>query len=114
LLQRGIRDMVRVSDARMSGTASGTCVLHVAPESYIGGPLALVQNGDQIMLDIPNRKLDLLVPQVELDRRRAAWTRPVPKEQRGYLALYREHVSQANLGCDFDFLSGPTEIAPAT
>jgi dihydroxy-acid dehydratase len=113
LLQRGIRDMVRISDARMSGTAYGTCVLHVAPESYVGGPLALVKNGDLITLDIPNRKLDLLVPQPELGRRRAAWVRPVPKEQRGYLALYREHVSQANLGCDFDFLSTPTESALA-
>ena len=109
LLERGVRDMVRISDARMSGTAYGTCVLHVAPESYVGGPLALVKNGDLIALDIPNRKLDLLVPQAELDRRRAAWTRPIPKEQRGYLALYREHVSQANLGCDFDFLSTPAE-----
>jgi dihydroxy-acid dehydratase len=105
LLQRGVRDMVRVSDARMSGTAYGTCVLHVAPESHVGGPLALVRSGDTIALDIPNRKLDLLVPQAELDRRRAAWVRPTAKEQRGYLALYREHVSQANLGCDFDFLT---------
>ena len=109
LLQRGIRDMVRISDARMSGTAYGTCVLHVAPESYVGGPLALLKNGDLISLDIPNRKLDLLVPQSELERRRAAWVRPVPQEQRGYLALYREHVSQANLGCDFDFLSAPAQ-----
>jgi dihydroxy-acid dehydratase len=113
LLQRGVRDMVRISDARMSGTAYGTCVLHVAPESYVGGPLALVKNGDPILLDIPQRKLDLLVPQSELDRRRAAWVRPIPKEQRGYLALYREHVSQANLGCDFDFLSAPAEPLPA-
>lgn len=114
LLLRGVRDMVRISDARMSGTAYGTCVLHVAPESYIGGPLSLVQNGDQIILDIPNRKLDLLVPQAELERRRAAWRRPVPSDQRGYLALYREHVSQANLGCDFDFLSASAETATAT
>ena len=113
LLQRGVRDMVRISDARMSGTAYGTCVLHVAPESYVGGPLALVKDGDLITLDIPNRKLDLVVSQSELDRRRAAWVRPVPKEQRGYLALYRERVSQANLGCDFDFLSTPAEPALA-
>jgi dihydroxyacid dehydratase/phosphogluconate dehydratase len=101
--------MVRISDARMSGTAYGTCVLHMAPESYVGGPLALVRNGDLIALDIPNRRLDLLVPQAELEQRRAAWVRPVAKEQRGYLALYREHVSQANLGCDFDFLAAPPE-----
>ena len=109
LLQRGVRDMVRISDARMSGTAYGTCVLHVAPESFVGGPLALVRNGDPITLDIPNRKLDLLVPQAELDRRRVEWVRPVAKQQRGYLALYRQHVSQANLGCDFDFLTAPAE-----
>jgi dihydroxy-acid dehydratase len=106
LLQQGVRDMVRVSDARMSGTAYGTCVLHVAPESYVGGPLALVRNGDAITLDIPNRRLDLVVPEAELVLRRSEWTKPSEKEQRGYLALYREHVTQANLGCDFDFL-GP-------
>jgi dihydroxy-acid dehydratase len=106
LLRRGVRDMVRVSDARMSGTAYGTCVLHVAPESYVGGPLALVRDGDSIALDIPNRRLDLLVPERELARRRSAWTQPRENDQRGYLALYREHVTQANEGCDFDFL-GP-------
>jgi len=104
LLQRGVRDMVRVSDARMSGTAYGTCVLHVAPESYVGGPLALVRNGDAISLDIPNRRLDLVVPEAELARRGSEWTKPSEKDQRGYLALYREHVTQANQGCDFDFL----------
>jgi dihydroxy-acid dehydratase len=105
LLERGVRDMVRISDARMSGTAYGACVLHVAPESYVGGPLALVRDGDTICLDIPNRKLDLLVPDAELARRRAQWIRPIPVETRGYLALYRGHVTQANQGCDFDFLS---------
>ena len=109
LLERGVRDMVRISDARMSGTAYGTCVLHIAPESYVGGPFALVRNGDPIALDIPKRRLDLLVPQAELERRRATWVRPIAKEQRGYVALYREHVSQANLGCDFDFLTAPAE-----
>ena len=109
LLERGVRDMVRISDARMSGTAYGTCVLHVAPESYVGGPLALVRNGDPIALDIPQRRLDLLVPEAELVRRRASWVRPVAKEQRGYVTLYRQHVSQANLGCDFDFLTAPAE-----
>ena len=85
--------------------------LHVAPESYAGGPLALVRDGDQITLDIPNRRLDLLVPEAELAKRRAAWVRPVEKNQRGYLALYREHVSQANQGCDFDFLKAVTASA---
>ncbi len=110
LLERGVRDMVRISDARMSGTAYGACVLHVAPESYVGGPLALVRDGDPISLDIPHRKLDLLVPEAELAQRRAEWIRPVPKETRGYLALYRGHVTQADRGCDFDFLS---PLAPA-
>ena len=105
LLARGVRDMVRISDARMSGTAYGTCVLHVSPESYVGGPLALVRDGDQIRLDIPKRRLDLLVAAEELAIRRVQWTKPVPKEDRGYLALYRERVTQAHLGCDFDFLS---------
>ncbi len=109
LLRRGIRDMVRISDARMSGTSYGTCVLHVSPESYVGGPLALVRNGDPIALDIPNRKLDLLVPQAEIERRRAEWKRPIPKNQRGYLALYGERVTQANQGCDFDFLTPVTQ-----
>jgi len=105
LLKRGVRDMVRISDARMSGTAYGTCVLHVSPESYVGGPLALVQDGDPVTLDIPNRRLDLGVAEDEIARRRSQWIRPVPKEHRGYLALYRERVTQAHEGCDFDFLT---------
>jgi dihydroxy-acid dehydratase len=112
LLKQGIRDMVRISDARMSGTSYGTCVLHVSPESYVGGPLALVEDGDAITLDIPNRRLDLLVAEEELERRRSKWIRPVAKENRGYLALYRERVTQAHQGCDFDFLepgASPTE-----
>ncbi len=112
LLKQGIRDMVRISDARMSGTSYGTCVLHVSPESYVGGPLALVEDGDAITLDIPNRRLDLLVAEAELERRRSQWIRPVAKEDRGYLALYRERVTQAHQGCDFDFLepgASPTE-----
>jgi L-arabonate dehydrase len=104
LLNQGVTDMVRISDARMSGTSYGTCVLHVSPESYVGGPLALVRDGDAITLDIPNRKLDLLVPQAELESRRSQWIKPVPKENRGYLALYRERVTQSHEGCDFDFL----------
>jgi dihydroxy-acid dehydratase len=112
LLQRGVRDMVRISDARMSGTAYGTCVLHISPESYVGGPLALVQNGDAISLDIPNRKLNLLISEAELEQRRSQWKRLVPKDQRGYLALYRDRVTQANEGCDFDFLAPvPTKLA---
>jgi dihydroxy-acid dehydratase len=105
LLQRGVRDMVRISDARMSGTSYGTCVLHVAPESYVGGPLALVEDGDLITLDIPQRRLDLLVSEAELARRQSRSKRPVETDQRGYLALYRGHVTQADKGCDFDFLS---------
>lgn len=108
LLRQGIRDMVRISDARMSGTSYGTCVLHVSPESYIGGPLALVEDGDSISLDIPNRRLDLLVPEKELESRRAQWTRPIAESNRGYLALYRERVTQAHEGCDFDFLAPGT------
>jgi dihydroxy-acid dehydratase len=106
LLQRGVRDMVRVSDARMSGTAYGTCVLHVAPESAVGGPLALVRDGDEIALDVRERRLDLLVPEAELERRRAAWSPPPPPAERGFTRLFAEHVTQAPDGCDFDFLHG--------
>ena len=113
ILERGVRDMVRISDARMSGTAYGACVLHVAPESYVGGPLAFVEDGDLIQLDIPNRKLDLLVSEAEMAKRRAAWKPPVQQDRRGYLALYRSHVTQANLGCDFDFLEPDAEREPA-
>jgi dihydroxy-acid dehydratase len=104
LLAKGVRDMVRVSDARMSGTSYGACVLHVAPESYIGGPLAFVQDGDVIELDIPARRLSLNVSDEELARRRAAWRKPPPRYARGYGRMFSEHVSQANEGCDFDFL----------
>jgi dihydroxy-acid dehydratase len=98
--------MVRISDARMSGTSYGTCVLHVSPESYIGGPLALVENGDMISLDVQNRRLDLLISEDEMARRRAAWTKPANRYERGYMALYAERVTQAHEGCDFDFLDG--------
>jgi dihydroxy-acid dehydratase len=104
LLQKGVRDMVRISDARMSGTSYGACVLHVAPESFVGGPFALVQNGDTIELDVPGRRLNLLVSDEELARRQAAWVRPAPRFTRGYGAMYQVHVMQANQGCDFDFL----------
>ncbi len=104
LLKQGVRDMLRISDARMSGTAYGACVLHVSPESYIGGPLALVQDGDLISLDAENRKLDLLVSEEELAERRKRWSRPARHFDRGYGALYLERVTQADKGCDFDFL----------
>jgi dihydroxy-acid dehydratase len=104
LLAKGVRDMVRISDARMSGTSFGACVLHVAPESFVGGPLAFVQDGDIIELDVPARRLTLHVPDAELARRRADWRPPAPKYQRGYGALYLRHMTQANDGCDFDFL----------
>jgi dihydroxy-acid dehydratase len=104
VLAKGVRDMVRVSDARMSGTSYGACVLHVAPESFIGGPLALVRDGDVIELDIPGRRLSVQVSDEELQKRRAAWRKPPPRYGRGYGRLFSEHVSQANEGCDFDFL----------
>jgi len=104
LLAQGVRDMVRISDARMSGTSYGACVLHVAPESHVGGPLALVKDGDLIELDVPARRLELKVEAAELARRRAAWTRPPEHYSRGFGALYLKHVRQANEGCDFDFL----------
>lgn len=104
LLRQGVKDMVRISDARMSGTSFGTVVLHVAPESAAGGPLALVQNGDEISLDVAGRRVDLLVPEEELARRREQWQQPSPVYQRGYGKLFLDHVEQANLGCDFDFL----------
>jgi dihydroxy-acid dehydratase len=110
LLPSGVRDMVRISDARMSGTSYGTCVLHVSPESFIGGPLALVKEGDLISLDAPNRRLDVLVSDEELAKRRASWVKPAPKFGRGYMALYAERVTQAHLGCDFDFLDQKMEM----
>ena len=106
LLQRGITDVVRVSDARMSGTAYGTVVLHVTPESAAGGALALVQNGDEIELDVEARKLELCVTEEELGRRRAAWMPPPPLANGGYQKLYIDHVLQADRGADFDFLVG--------
>jgi dihydroxy-acid dehydratase len=110
LLAKGVRDMVRVSDARMSGTSYGACVLHVAPESYIGGPLALVLDGDVIELDIPGRRLSLNVTDEELARRRASWQAPPPRYARGYGRIFSKCVTQANEGCDFDFLEGTTPI----
>jgi dihydroxy-acid dehydratase len=113
LLARGVRDMVRISDARMSGTAYGTCVLHVAPESHVGGPLSLVREGDEVELDVPNRRLELRVDERELSRRRAAWRPPQPPYGRGYGAMFARHATQANEGCDFDFLAqGPPVPEP--
>ena len=106
LLKRGVSDMVRISDSRMSGTSYGTVVLHVAPESAMGGPLAAVRNGDSIRLDVKNRTLDLLVPKEELCRRMEAWSRPVRKYRRGYYTMFLDHIQQADKGCDFDFLVG--------
>jgi dihydroxy-acid dehydratase len=104
LIKQGVRDMLRISDARMSGTAYGACVLHVSPESHIGGPLALVKTGDRISLDVAARTLNLEVSQEELNRRRAAWVAPKPRYERGYGWLFSRHIEQAEQGCDFDFL----------
>jgi dihydroxy-acid dehydratase len=104
LLRNGVRDMVRISDARMSGTSYGACVLHVSPESFAGGPLALVRDGDLIELSVTNRRLELLVDENELSRRREAWKAQPPRYERGFGALYAAHVTQAHLGCDFDFM----------
>src|SRR5881296_3710139 len=110
LLKRGVKDMVRISDARMSGTSYGTVVLHVAPESAVGGPLALVHDGDEIELDVPRRTLTLRVDDAELARRQAAWKPRPPHFTRGYGRLFLEHVLQANEGCDFDYLKGRTPV----
>ena len=111
LLEQGVRDMLRISDCRMSGTSFGACVLHVAPEAFIGGPLALVRTGDLIRLDIPARTLDVLVDDAELARRRAEWTQPPPRFLRGWGALFSQQVTQANEGCDMRTLGG-TEPTP--
>jgi len=110
LLKQGVRDMVRISDARMSGTSYGCCVLHVAPESFIGGPLALVRNGDLIELDVERRELNLKVSAEELQRRKGAWRQPQRKYERGYGAIFAQHVRQADEGCDFDFLEGTAPV----
>jgi dihydroxy-acid dehydratase len=106
ILKEGVRDMIRISDGRMSGTAFGTVVLHVAPESAVGGTLALVQNGDMIELDVPNRRLHLDVSDAELARRRAEWQARPPFMERGYVSMFLNHVQQADKGADFDFLVG--------
>jgi dihydroxy-acid dehydratase len=106
LLKQGVRDMVRISDARMSGTSYGCCVLHVAPESFVGGPLAFVRNGDLIELDVESRVLNLKISPEEMQRRKSAWKPPVRKYERSYGAIFCGHVKQADEGCDFDFLEG--------
>jgi len=106
VLEKGVTDMIRISDARMSGTAYGTVVLHVCPEAAVGGPLALVKDGDMIELDVPRRLLSVDVPDDELARRRASWKAPEPSMKGGYQGLYVEHVQQASVGADMDFLVG--------
>ncbi len=110
LLKKGVRDMVRISDARMSGTSYGCCVLHVAPESFIGGPLALVKNGDLIELDVEKRELNLKLSDTELAKRKSGWKAPARKYERGYGAIFVQHVKQADEGCDFDFLEGTASV----
>jgi dihydroxyacid dehydratase/phosphogluconate dehydratase len=105
-----VRDMLRISDARMSGTSYGACVLHVAPESFVGGPLALLREGDVIRLDVSARRIDMVVGEDELQKRRAEWRAPVGVYPRGYGRLFLEHIKQAHEGCDFDFLEGTAKI----
>ena len=104
LLKQGVRDMLRLSDARMSGTSYGACVLHISPESYVGGPLALVKTGDMITVDVPNRSIRLEITDEELNARKAQWVAPKPKFERGYGWMFSQHIEQADKGCDFDFL----------
>ena len=111
LLKAGTRDMLRISDARMSGTSYGACILHVAPESFVGGPLALVETGDEIEIDVAARRIHLHVSDEELKHRRAAWTPPPPRFARDYGAMYSRHIGQADEGCDFDFLQGTAQVA---
>ena len=110
LLGQGVRDMIRISDGRMSGTSYGACILHVAPESFVGGPLNFVQTGDEIEIDVDKRSIHLHVSDAELTRRKAAWKPPAPKYPRGYGAMFSQHIGQADQGCDFDFLAGAGQI----
>ncbi len=112
LLKQGVRDMVRLSDARMSGTSYGACVLHAAPEAHVGGPLALLKTGDIVKLDVPARSLNMLVSDEELEERRRQWTPPGPKAGRGYGWMFAQHISQADKGCDFDFLETAFGTSP--
>jgi dihydroxy-acid dehydratase len=110
LVKQGVRDMLRVSDARMSGTSYGACILHVSPESYIGGPLALVRTGDMIEVDVAARRIHLDVSDEELARRKSEWKPPAPRYERGYGAMFSEHIGQADQGCDFDFLQSAARV----
>ena len=110
LVKQGVRDMLRVSDARMSGTSYGACVLHVSPESYVGGPLALVQTGDPIEVDVAARTINLAISDEEFARRKAAWVPPPPRYERGYGAMFSAHIGQADQGCDFDFLAAQAPV----
>jgi dihydroxyacid dehydratase/phosphogluconate dehydratase len=111
MLKAGVRDMLRISDARMSGTSYGACILHVAPESFVGGPLAFVKTGDEIEIDVGKRSIHLHVGEEELAQRRATWKSPPPHYLRGYGAMFSQHIGQADEGCDFDFLQGQAPIA---
>jgi dihydroxy-acid dehydratase len=106
LLKAGVKDMVRLSDARISGTSFGTIVVHIAPEAALGGALAIVKDGDEIELDVPEKGLELLLPEAEIKARLAQWTPPAPHYSRGYGKMYLDHILQADQGCDFDFLLG--------
>ena len=110
LLGQGVRDMIRISDGRMSGTSYGACILHVAPESFVGGPLNFVQTGDEIEIDVDKRSIHLHVSDEELARRKSAWKPPTPRYPRGYGAMFSAHIGQADQGCDFDFLEGQAAI----
>jgi dihydroxy-acid dehydratase len=112
LIKQGIRDMVRISDARMSGTSYGACILHVSPEAHVGGPLALLKTGDTVRIDVPNRSINMLVNEEELEARRKAWKRPEPRFERGYGWMYAQHIRQAHEGCDFDFLETQFGASP--
>ena len=114
LARRGVKDMVRISDARMSGTGFGTIVLHVTPEAAVGGPLGLIRTGDRIRLDLEARRLDVVLTGEELNRRRSAWSPPRPPAARGYARLFEQAVTQADRGCDFDFMTadpGPRDTS---
>ena len=112
LVRQGVRDMLRISDARMSGTSYGACILHVSPEAFVGGALALVQTGDMVEIDVAGRRLDLLVDPEELERRRAAWSPPAQRFERGYGWMFAQHILQADKGCDFDYLESKFGRSP--
>jgi dihydroxyacid dehydratase/phosphogluconate dehydratase len=104
LVKQGVKDMLRLSDSRMSGTSYGACILHVAPEAYIGGPLSLVKTGDLITVDVPGRSIHLEVSEEEMARRKALWVAPPKRYERGYGWMFNKHIMQADQGCDFDYL----------